>query len=59
MPDNWDNSFQQLNDIQTGAAHTKAIYDSYVEAGFTESQAIRLTIAILTVAVGGGAGVAK
>ena len=43
-----------ITDLAAGAAQLHEAYESFVAAGFTESQAMRMVCAILTSGLGGG-----
>ncbi|MFI0894882.1 hypothetical protein [Streptomyces sp. NPDC020983] len=40
-----------MSALAEGAAQTHEMYEAYVRAGFTEDQAMQLTIAVLTTAL--------
>jgi hypothetical protein len=44
-----------ITELAAGAAQVHELYTAYVDAGFTESQALRLVISILTAGAGGSA----
>jgi hypothetical protein len=43
-----------ITDLAAGAAQCHELFVSYVEAGFTEAQALQIVIGILTAGLGGG-----
>ncbi|MER6980150.1 hypothetical protein [Streptomyces carpinensis] len=49
-----DSPHAPITDLTAGAAQAHELYSSYVEAGFTEDQALRITIGILTAGIAGG-----
>jgi hypothetical protein len=51
VPDDHDSP---LTELAAAAAQQHELYTAYVEAGFTEPQAMQLLIAIVTAGVGGG-----
>lgn len=43
-----------ITKLAAGAAQLHELYTAYVDAGFTEQQALRIIISILTAGTGGG-----
>jgi hypothetical protein len=44
-----------ITELAAGAAATHELFTAYVEAGFSRTEALQLTVSILTAGIGGSA----